>query len=87
MRSGSLVSPLHHSVRIAEDWALIDNLSNGRAAISFASGWQCDDFIFFPENYANRHQCMMDQIEIVKQLWQGEKILYKNGLGQPTQIG
>jgi natural product biosynthesis luciferase-like monooxygenase protein len=86
IRSGSLVSPLHHPVRIAEDWALTDNLSNGRVAISFASGWQCDDFVFFPENYAERHQCMMDQIEAVRRLWKGEKLPFKNGLGKEVEV-
>lgn len=86
IRSGSLVSPLHHPVRIAEDWALVDNLSNGRVAISFASGWQCDDFIFFPENYSNRHDFMMKQIKTVKQLWEGESVVFKNGLDKDTPV-
>lgn len=86
IRSGSLVAPLHHPVRIAEDWSLIDNLSNGRVAISFASGWQCDDFVFFPENYAERHECMMERIESVKRLWRGEKLPFKNGLGKEVEV-
>ncbi|MBB6131863.1 MupA/Atu3671 family FMN-dependent luciferase-like monooxygenase [Mucilaginibacter lappiensis] len=86
IRSGSLVSPLHHSVRIAEDLSLIDNLSKGRAGVSFASGWQCDDFIFFPENYSNRHEIMLEQIQTVKKLWQGEKISIKNGLLQNIEV-
>ncbi|NML37858.1 LLM class flavin-dependent oxidoreductase [Chitinophaga sp. G-6-1-13] len=86
IRSGSLVSPLHHAVRIAEDWALIDNLSNGRAGISFASGWQCDDFIFFPENYADRHQHMMKQIAAVRELWGGGTVPAVNGLGKEIQV-
>ena len=39
IRAGSCVSPLHHPVRIAEEWGLVDNLSNGRVDISFAAGW------------------------------------------------
>ena len=35
IRAGSLISPLHDPVRVAEDWALVDNLSQGRVAISF----------------------------------------------------
>ena len=54
IRAGSLISPLHHPVRIAEDWSVIDNLSGGRVAISFGSGWNINDFIFFPERYATR---------------------------------
>jgi natural product biosynthesis luciferase-like monooxygenase protein len=86
IRSGSLVSPLHHAARIAEDWALIDNLSDGRVGISFASGWQCDDFIFFPENYPQRHEYMLQQIDTVKRLWGGEKVNFRNGLNKEIQV-
>ncbi|MGF6929487.1 natural product biosynthesis luciferase-like monooxygenase protein [Chitinophaga sp. W2I13] len=86
IRCGSLVSPLHHPVRIAEDWALIDNLSNGRVGISFASGWQCDDFIFFPGKYADRHHHMLEQIATVRQLWAGESVPAINGLGNEIQV-
>jgi alkanesulfonate monooxygenase SsuD/methylene tetrahydromethanopterin reductase-like flavin-dependent oxidoreductase (luciferase family) len=37
LRSGSVVSPLHSAIRIAEEWSVVDNLSNGRVSISFAS--------------------------------------------------
>src|SRR5262249_41347167 len=43
IRAGSCVLPLHNPIRIAEEWALVDNLSNGRVGISFASGWQPND--------------------------------------------
>ena len=39
LRSGSVVMPLHHPVRVAEEWAVIDNLSNSRVGVAFASGW------------------------------------------------
>ncbi|MES1250062.1 MAG: MupA/Atu3671 family FMN-dependent luciferase-like monooxygenase [Chitinophaga rupis] len=86
IRSGSLVAPLHHTVRIAEDWSLIDNLSNGRIGISFASGWQCDDFVFFPDNYPQRHDCMMKQIENVRRLWKGETVGFTNGLNKEIEV-
>src|ERR1044072_8239679 len=35
IRAGSVALPLHHPVRVAEEWSVVDNLSNGRAAISF----------------------------------------------------
>ena len=42
LRSGSVVLPLHHPIRVAEEWAVVDNLSQGRVGISFASG--CEVF-------------------------------------------
>src|SRR4051812_8078748 len=52
LRAGSLISPLHHTIRIAEDWSMIDNLSNGRVAVSFGTGWNVNDFIFYPERFS-----------------------------------
>ncbi|MBC9915651.1 MupA/Atu3671 family FMN-dependent luciferase-like monooxygenase [Chitinophaga varians] len=86
IRSGSLVAPLHHPARIAEDWSLIDNLSNGRAAISFACGWQCDDFALAPQHYAHRQQYMLEELDIVRRLWRGEKVALKNGLDKEIEV-
>ena len=38
LRAGSLISPLHDTLRLAEEWSVVDNLSDGRVAISFGSG-------------------------------------------------
>ena len=75
VRAGSCVAPLHHPARIAEEWAVIDNLTNGRAAMAVASGWQPDDFVLRPENTppANR-QAMLDSIDVLRKLWRGEEV-------------
>jgi len=49
LMAGSVVAPLHHPIRLAEEWAMVDNLSGGRVGLSLASGWNPDDFAFFPE--------------------------------------
>src|SRR5207253_455901 len=54
IRAGSVVLPLHNPLRVAEEWAVVDNLSHGRAGVSFASGWHDRDFVFAPEDYADR---------------------------------
>ncbi|MEM7676179.1 MAG: MupA/Atu3671 family FMN-dependent luciferase-like monooxygenase, partial [Myxococcota bacterium] len=86
VRSGSCVSPLHHPVRIAEEWAVVDNLTNGRVALSFASGWQPNDFVLRPENFKNAKQVMVEQIEIVRKLWRGEAVEFENPMGQMVPI-
>ncbi|MEM8602930.1 MAG: LLM class flavin-dependent oxidoreductase [Cyanobacteria bacterium P01_H01_bin.121] len=82
LRSGSLVLPLHHPVRVAEDWAVIDNLSNGRAAIAFASGWTMDEFILSRAAHASRKTLMWQGIQEVQQLWRGETVTYTDASGR-----
>jgi natural product biosynthesis luciferase-like monooxygenase protein len=86
IRAGSCVSPLHHPVRIAEDWAVVDNLSNGRVAIAFASGWQPNDFLLRPENHADKKRVMLEQIDQVRRLWRGEKLSFRNPCGQDVAV-
>lgn len=86
IRAGSLISPLHHTLRIAEEWSAIDNLSNGRVGISFGSGWNANDFVFFPERYANRHAMMYEQIKTINHLWQGGHITQTNSFGKEIEV-
>ncbi len=82
IRAGSCVSPLHSSIRIAEDWSMVDNFSGGRVGISFAAGWQPNDFVLRPETYTDRKNIMFQQIEEVKALWRGESVSYPNAKGE-----
>ena len=86
IRAGSLISPLHDVVRIVEEWSVVDNLSNGRVAIAFGSGWNVNDFIFFPERYATRHAVMHQQIETIKHLWTGGTLEVVNSQGKPISL-
>lgn len=86
LRAGSLISPLHHAVRIAENWSMVDNFSHGRAALSFGSGWNVNDFVFFPENYEVRQKTMYEQIETVRKLWRGESITLPNSYGKNVTV-
>src|SRR5579863_4408662 len=65
IRAGSVVLPLQSPLRVAEEWSMIDNLSNGRVAISAASGWHANDFVLSPDTYQNRYKDMYDKIAIV----------------------
>lgn len=87
IRSGSVVLPLHHPIRVAEEWSVVDNLSGGRVGLSFASGWHPDDFVLSPENYVQRKETMFERIEVLKHLWQGEKIAFQGHGGNKVVIG
>ncbi|WNG29291.1 amino acid adenylation domain-containing protein [Cystobacter fuscus] len=86
IRAGSVVIPLHDPIQVAEEWAMIDNLSGGRAGVSFASGWHANDFVFAPDNYARRKEIMLRGIEAVRHLWRGGSVRRRNGEGQEVEI-
>ncbi|MEL7313724.1 MAG: MupA/Atu3671 family FMN-dependent luciferase-like monooxygenase, partial [Cyanobacteria bacterium J06559_3] len=86
LRAGSVVMPLHHPVRVAEDWAVVDNLSKGRAAIAFASGWTMDEFILSRAPHASRKANMWQGIQAVQQLWQGEAVDFQEATGKTVSV-
>ncbi len=86
IRAGSCVSPLHNTVRLTEDWSLVDNFSHGRVGISFAAGWQPNDFVLCPQAFENRKEVMFQQVEEVRALWRGETLTYPNGKGEIIEV-
>ena len=86
IRAGSCVVPLHHPVRIAEEWSVVDNLSNGRVEIAAASGWNPNDFVLKPENHANNKEVMMTQLDEVRRLWRGETLSFPGPLGKDVEV-
>ena len=86
IRAGSVVLPLHDPVRVAEEWSVVDNLSDGRAAISFATGWHADDFIFAPENFHQRKAVLERELETVRALWRGDPVTRKGGNHQDVAV-
>jgi natural product biosynthesis luciferase-like monooxygenase protein len=86
IRAGSVVLPLHHPIRVAEEWALVDNLSGGRVGVSFASGWQSNDFVLNPGVYADRKALMFREIETVRRLWRGERVAFAGPNGKEVEV-
>jgi natural product biosynthesis luciferase-like monooxygenase protein len=82
LRAGSCVVPLHSPIRIAEEWAVVDNLSGGRVAISIAAGWAAPDFAIRPENFANAKQVMFESADVVRRLWRGESVNFPGPTGE-----
>ncbi|MEU1268506.1 MupA/Atu3671 family FMN-dependent luciferase-like monooxygenase [Streptomyces sp. NPDC005799] len=83
LRAGSIIAPLHSPLRLAEDWAVVDNLSKGRVGVSFASGFHARDFTQSPESYADRRHLMYETLDAVRGLWRGDRVDFIDGEGNP----
>lgn len=84
IRAGSVVTPLHDPIRLAEDWSMVDNVSGGRVGLAFASGWVPNDFVLAPDNFNERYQRNFSLANDVRSLWRGESLVRPNGNGVPT---
>lgn len=81
IRSGSCVLPLHHPVRAAEEWAVVDQLSAGRVGLSIAAGWHPEDFILRPQNFGQSKASLLEQIDELQRMWRGEAVTYEGPKG------
>jgi len=86
IRAGSVALPLHHPVRVAEEWSVVDNLSGGRIGVSFASGWHPDDFVLTSSSYEERKEVMFRGIEMIRRLWAGETITLPGPQERPVEV-
>lgn len=86
IRAGSVVAPLHHPLRIAEEWSVVDNLSGGRAGVSLASGWHPVDFALSRVPYGDRKRVLTDSIEQLRGLWRGDGHEVVDGNGAPATV-
>ncbi|WP_405690199.1 amino acid adenylation domain-containing protein [Streptomyces sp. NBC_00057] len=87
IRAGSVVLPLHHPVRVAEEWSVVDNLSNGRVGLSFASGWHMDDFVLAKDAYDDRQARTVQGLDEVRRLWRGDRVPFEGPADRTIEVG
>jgi alkanesulfonate monooxygenase SsuD/methylene tetrahydromethanopterin reductase-like flavin-dependent oxidoreductase (luciferase family) len=91
---GITLAPLHgHPLRLAEDLAVLDNLSGGRVEIGLGQGYRPAEFDMFGLPYARRTRAFEEALEILQLAWRGERFDYagriynvKDGLLRPTPV-
>ena len=72
-----LVAPFYHPARLAEDVALLDVMSGGRAVLGVAIGYKPDEFALYGADLAKRGARFEEQLAIVKGLWTQDTLSFK----------
>lgn len=86
LRAGSVALPLHNPIRVAEDWSVVDNLSEGRVGVAFASGWHPLDFVLAPQSYRERKDLLFEHVRTVQRLWAGERLSFEGVDGSVAEV-
>jgi alkanesulfonate monooxygenase SsuD/methylene tetrahydromethanopterin reductase-like flavin-dependent oxidoreductase (luciferase family) len=68
-----LLAPFHHPVKLAEDAAVTDVISNGRLRLGLGLGYRPEEFEGFGVPRSERLGRTLETIEILRRAWSGER--------------
>ena len=78
--TGVITLPMENPVRVAEDAAVVDLLSNGRLELGFGTGGTRESFEVFGVNPDKRGEVYAHHLEVLRQAFAGEDLLDGNRL-------
>lgn len=72
-----LLLPLHHPLRVAEDAAIVDIISNGRFIFGPGLGYKLDEFEAYGINRRHRPSLMDESLEIITRAWTEQRFSFE----------
>jgi alkanesulfonate monooxygenase SsuD/methylene tetrahydromethanopterin reductase-like flavin-dependent oxidoreductase (luciferase family) len=63
------VLPLHHPIRVAEQWASLDLLSGGRVEFAAGRGYDRREYLPFGVSFADNQEIFNEGMDVVRRLW------------------
>ena len=66
------VLPLHHPIRVAEQWASLDLLSGGRVDFAAGRGYDRREYAPFGVSFEDNQQIFEEGMEVVRRLWSAD---------------
>ena len=73
----ALLAPLHDPIRIAEDLAVLDLLSEGRVTTILGLGYRPEEYEMFDAPWATRGAYFDEWVQALLDAWKGEPFLYQ----------
>jgi probable F420-dependent oxidoreductase len=75
--TGVVLTPLHDPLRLAEDAAVVDQLSGGRLTLGLGIAWRPEEFRMFGVPFAERLPRTVETVEILRRAWTGERFSFE----------
>jgi alkanesulfonate monooxygenase SsuD/methylene tetrahydromethanopterin reductase-like flavin-dependent oxidoreductase (luciferase family) len=73
------VLPLHHPIRVAEQWASLDLLSGGRVDFAAGRGYDRREYLPFGVSFEDNQHIFEEGMEIVRRLWAADGPISHHG--------
>lgn len=71
---GIAIAPFYHPVRLAEDIAVLDNISDGRAELALGTGYRRQEAEYYGADFQARGRYTNEMLPILKRLLEGETV-------------
>ena len=71
--TGVVLAPFHDPIRLAEDFAIVDQLSNGRVVTGFGIAWREEEFREFNIPVSERVGRTKELVEVLRLAWNEER--------------
>jgi probable F420-dependent oxidoreductase len=71
-----LLLPLTNAIHVAEESAVVDNLSNGRFRLGIGLGYKLEEFEALGVNRQHRKGLMDEGVEVIKRAWTQERFSF-----------
>jgi len=72
-----LVLPLYHPLHVAEQVALLDAASGGRAILGAAPGWQKEEFEIVGVDFSRRIGRYVEAVTLMRRLWTEDNVIFE----------
>jgi alkanesulfonate monooxygenase SsuD/methylene tetrahydromethanopterin reductase-like flavin-dependent oxidoreductase (luciferase family) len=73
------VLPLHHPIRVAEQWATLDLLSNGRVDFAAGRGYDRREYLPFGVSFEDNQSIFDEGLELLRALWAAQERMTYQG--------
>ncbi|MCI0903570.1 MAG: LLM class flavin-dependent oxidoreductase [Chloroflexi bacterium] len=70
----TVLLPVQHPLRVAEEFALLDLLSNGRAQLSVGRGYDAREYTAFGADFAQSQEIFFEGLDVIKKAWSQETV-------------
>lgn len=74
--TGVVLAPFHDPIRLAEDFAVVDQLSGGRVVCGLGIGWREEEFRAFGIDIRSRTRRLTEIVEILRLAWSTDRFSY-----------
>jgi alkanesulfonate monooxygenase SsuD/methylene tetrahydromethanopterin reductase-like flavin-dependent oxidoreductase (luciferase family) len=75
--TGLALAPLYHPLRLAEDAAVVDQLSGGRLVLGLGMGYAAAEYSSYGVDLGSRGTRMADLLRFLRRAWSGEELSWQ----------